>query len=206
MRDWVGRTLVEGRAPVNNGRASAGSPWELCEDLPGEKIRTRDVGKDGRRVDAWMYLAGDWLTVILTLDADDALAGRHVLDRVRAEYDDGVDLTVGSMLRLDKEADYTVDFEEPRSWNSNVWQHLRTFRKNLFDAIDVEDLKVDGEWIDLANDWMFMVPMVEMASSPTLIPDPLYIYEPAEAKRRDDRRQRNTVIARILAKPRYAKL
>ena len=61
MGDWVGRTLAEGRAPVNNGRASAGSPWELCEDLPGEKIRTRDVGKDGRRVDAWMYLAGDWL-------------------------------------------------------------------------------------------------------------------------------------------------
>ena len=206
MGDWVGRTLVEGRAPVNNGRASAGSPWELCEDLPGEKIRTRDVGKDGRRVDAWMYLAGDWLTVILTLDADDALAGRHVLDRVRAEYDDGAELTIGSMLRLGKEASYPADFREPRSWNGNVWQHLRTFRKYLFDAMDVEDLKLDGEWIDLANDWAFMVPMVEMASSSRLIPEPLYIYEPAEAKRRDDTRQRNAVIARILPKPLYAKL
>ena len=142
-------------------------------------------------------------TVILTLDADDALAGRHVLDRVRAEYDDGADLTVGSMLRLDKEAAYPADFGEPRSWNSNVWQHLRTFRKYLFDAIDVEDLKLDGEWIDLANDWAFMVPMVEMASSPRLIPEPLYIYEPAEPKRREDRQERDSVIARILAKPGY---
>ena len=25
---------------------------------------------------------------------------------------------------------------------------LRTFRKHLFDAIDVEDLKLDGAWID----------------------------------------------------------
>lgn len=145
-------------------------------------------------------------TVILTLDADDALAGRDVLNRVRAEYDDRADLTVGSMLRLDKEAHYAVDFDKPRSWDSNVWQHLRTFKKYLFDAIDVEDLQLNGEWVDLANDWAFMVPMVEMARSPRHIPEPLYIYEPAEPKQQVDRQQRDSVIARILAKPRYAKL
>ena len=145
-------------------------------------------------------------TVILTLDADDVLAGRHVLNRVRAEYDDGADLTVGSMLRLDKEADYAVDFDNPRSWNSNVWQHLRTFKKYLFDAIDVEDLQLDGEWIDLANDWAFMVPMVEMARSPRHVPEPLYIYEPAEAKQPVERKQRDSVISRTLSKPKYAKL
>ena len=145
-------------------------------------------------------------TVILTLDADDALVGEHVLARVSVEYENGADLTVGSMLRLDKEADYAADFEEPRSWNSNVWQHLRTFRKYLFDAIGLEDMKLDGEWIDLANDWAFMVPMVEMATSPRHIAESLYIYEPAEAKQQVDRQQRNSVIARILAKPRHARL
>ena len=110
------------------------------------------------------------------------------------------------MVRLDKEADYAVDFDKPRSWGSNVWQHLRTFKKYLFDAIEVEDLKADGEWIDLANDWAFMVPMVEMASSPRHIREPLYIYEPARAKRQEDRQLRDSVIARILAKPRYDKL
>ena len=144
-------------------------------------------------------------TVILTLDADDGLAGPHVLDRVKVEYGNGADLTVGSMLRLDKEADYTVDFHEHRSWSSNVWQHLRTFKKYLFDALDVEDFKLDGEWIDVATDWAFMVPMVEMATSPRHILDPLYLYEPAKPKRRSDRRVRDSVISRILAKPTYAK-
>ena len=111
-------------------------------------------------------------TVILTLDGDDALIGERVLGRVRAEYEDGADVTVGSMLRLDKEASYPVDFDNPRSWGSNVWQHLRTFKKRLFDAIDVEDLKLDGEWIDLANDWAFMVPIVEMAKQPQAYPRP----------------------------------
>ena len=145
-------------------------------------------------------------TVILTLDADDALIGERVLDRVRAEYDSGADVTVGSMLRLDKETSYPVDFDNPRSWSSNVWQHLRTFKKYLFDAINVEDLKLDGEWIDLANDWAFMIPIVEMASNPRHILEPLYLYDPAIPKPRSDRRKRESIVARILAKPRYSRL
>ena len=69
------------------------------------------------------------------------------------------------MLRLDKEAAYIPNFDSPRWWDSNVWQHLRTFRQRLFDAINVEDLKIGGEWIDVATDWAFMVPIIEMASS-----------------------------------------
>ena len=181
----------------------------LTADNADRVTLVRNATRQGSLYNLWNAVTRfctDPKTVMLTLDADDALAGRHVLDRVCSEYDDGADLTVGSMLRLDKEADYTVDFEEPRSWNSNVWQHLRTFRKFLFDAIDVEDLKLDGEWIDLANDWAFMVPMAEIASSPRHIPEPLYIYEPAGAKQQVDRQQRNSVIARILAKPRHARL
>ena len=145
-------------------------------------------------------------SVIITLDADDALIGKHVLERVQAEYENGADTTVGSMLRLDKEATYTPNFDSPRWWDSNVWQHLRTFRKWLFDAIDIDDLKIDGEWIDVATDWAFMVPIVEMASSPRWIAESLYLYEPSEPKNDDSRRERDAVIARILAKPPYAKL
>ena len=145
-------------------------------------------------------------TVIITLDADDALAGGHVLERVRAEYEEGADLTIGTMLRVDKEAAYPADFGEPRSWNSNVWQHLRTFRKYLFDAIDVDDLKLDGEWIDLAADWAYIVPIAEMASSPRHIVEPLYLYEPAAQKDERSRRERDSIIARILAKPPHSKL
>ena len=142
-------------------------------------------------------------TVIVTLDADDALVGAGVLDRVRAEYDSGADATVGSMLRLDKEVSYPVNFENPRWWNSNVWQHLRTFKKRLFDAIAVEDLQINGEWIDPATDWAFMVPIIEMAASPRYIPDPLYLYEPAAPKDDASRQARDSIIALILDKRPY---
>ena len=145
-------------------------------------------------------------TVILTLDADDALTGSRVLERVRAEYDAGADATVGSMLRLDKEASYPVNFENPRWWGSNVWQHMRTFKKRLFDAIDVEDFKVDGEWIDIARDLAFMVPIIETASNLRHIPDQLYVYEPAAPADEDHKRGRDRIIGRILSKAPYRRL
>ena len=141
--------------------------------------------------------------MIITLDADDALIGTSVLERLRREYDNGADATVGSMLRMDKEAAYPANFERPRWWTSNVWQHLRTFRKYLFDAIDPDDLKLEGKWIDIATDWAFMVPIIEMAQNPRYIPEPLYLYEPSERKRQTDRSKRDTVIAGILDRAPY---
>ena len=145
-------------------------------------------------------------SVIITLDADDALIGDHVVERVLVEYGSGADATVGSMLRLDKEGHYPANFDNPRWWDSNVWQHLRTFRKRLFDAVDVKDFKLNGEWIDLAADWAYMVPIIEMASSPRQIVEELYLYEPATPKNAYGRRERDTVISRILARPPYSKL
>lgn len=154
--------------------------------------------------DAIANFCGDPQSVIITLDADDALIGRHALARVRREYDAGADATVGSMLRLDKETDYIPDFNDPRGRRGgNVWQHLRTFRKHLFDAIDVDDLKRDGEWIDPASDWAFMLPIIEMARRPAHIPDLLYLYEPATPGRAASRQERDAVIRDLVARPRY---
>ena len=144
-------------------------------------------------------------TVIVTLDADDALIGNRVLERVRAEYDGGADATVGSMLRLDKDVSYPANFDNPRRWDSNVWQHLRTFKKRLFDAITVDDFKIDKEWIDPATDWAFMVPIIEMASNPRFIPDRLYLYDPATSEDEGSRRKRDYIIKRILSKTPYTK-
>ena len=180
----------------------------LLADLEDRVTLVRNGAWRGGLFNTWNAVAnfcGDPNSVIITLDADDALIGSQVLDRLAKEYEDGADVTVGSMLRLDKEATYPVNFERSRWWDSNVWQHLRTFRKRLFDAIAVEDFKIDGEWIDLAADWAYMVPIIELASSPRHIPDLLYLYEPGEPKDEDFRRERDAVVARILAKPRYAK-
>ena len=166
----------------------------------------RNTTRKGLLYNTWNAIinyCADPQSVIITLDADDALIGAGVIERLRQEYDNGADATVGSMLRLDKEAHYPADFERPRWWTSNVWQHLRTFRKYLFDAIDIDDLKLDGEWIDIATDWAFMVPIIEMAENPRNISEVLYLYEPSERKRRTDRGHRDSVVSRILGLQRY---
>ena len=181
----------------------------LLADYAQRVTLVRNEYRRGGLYNTWnavVNFCADPESVIITLDADDTLIGEHVLERVQAEYQDGADVTVGSMLRLDKEAFYPPNFDNPRRWDSNVWQHLRTFRKRLFDAIDVEDLKIDGEWIDLAADWAFMVPIVEVASSPRHIEEPLYLYEPAVPKDEGSRQERDSVIARILVKDRYARM
>jgi SAM-dependent methyltransferase len=138
-------------------------------------------------------------SVIVTLDADDALLGPGVLDRVYCEYERGADVTVGSMLRTDKHVEYPADLADPRGRRGgNVWQHLRTFKKRLFDAVPDEALRLDGKYVDVATDWAFMIPIVELASKPVYIRDPLYLYEPSGHARVPAREE---IIARIMAKP-----
>ena len=170
----------------------------------------RNNARRGLLCNTWeavTHFCGNPDSVIITLDADDALTGRDALARVQREYDAGADATVGSMLRLDKEANYIPDFANPRSnRGGNVWQHLRTFRKGIFDAIRVDDLEIDGQWIDLASDWAFMLPIVEMAHCPVYIPDNLYLHDPATLKTDATLREREANIRRIVAMPRYPRL
>lgn len=148
------------------------------------------------------YLCGDPSTVIVTLDADDALIGERVLERLKSCYDDGADATVGSMLRTDKPASYPVNFDNPRRHRGgNVWQHLRSFRAELYRAIPIEDLQLDGRFIDIAWDWAYMLPIIERARRPVHIPDPLYLYEPSGADKGSAASRREEVIGRIMAKP-----
>ena len=152
-------------------------------------------------VTAIRVVCADPQSVIVTLDADDALIGDEVLERLAAEYERGADVTVGSMLRTDKTADYPVRFDRPRLHRGgNVWQHLRSFKKRLFDAIPDDALRLDGDYIDIANDWAYMLPIVEIAENPVHIAEPLYLYEPSEVGKGADRAVREEVIARIVAK------
>lgn len=143
-------------------------------------------------------------TVIVLLDLDDALADHKALGTVAAAHSEGADLTVGSMLRTDKAAFYPVDFLDPRNKRGgNVWQHLRTFRKSLFDRIRSSDLKLQGEWIELANDWAYMLPMVEMAQNPVWLSKVLYLHEPSTSRPIEEKAAREKIISRIVAKPSY---
>jgi broad specificity phosphatase PhoE len=111
-------------------------------------------------------------------------------------------MTVGSMLRTDKHVEYTVNLDTPRAARGgSVWQHLRTFRKHLFDAIPDQDLRVKGQYVDIAVDWAFMLPIAEMAFRKSWIREPLYLYEPSGLGKGEDRESRETQIAAIVAKP-----
>ena len=153
-------------------------------------------------VTAIRMVCADPASVIVTLDADDALIGDRVLLRLAAEYERGADVTVGSMLRTDKAADYPVCFDRPRERRGgNVWQHLRSFRKRLFDAIPDDALRFDGEYVDLANDWAFMLPIVEMARNPVHVTEALYLHEPSGTGRdAAGKAAREETVARLVAK------
>ena len=170
---------------------------ERCTVLRNRRHR----GLLANMVTAVRTICVDGETVIVTLDADDALIGDGVIERLAAEYENGADVTVGSMLRTDKVADYPVCFERPRERRGgNVWQHLRSFRKRLFDAIPDEALRLDGDYVDLASDWAFMLPIIEMAAKPAHIPEPLYLYEPSGVGKGADRAAREEAIGRVVTK------
>jgi broad specificity phosphatase PhoE/glycosyltransferase involved in cell wall biosynthesis len=148
------------------------------------------------------HICTDPETVIVTLDLDDALIGVDVAERVLAAHRGGADATVGSMLRTDKHGDYPVVFEEPRhNRGGNCWQHLRTFRKRLFDAIPDHELRIDGHYVDIAVDWAFMLPIVEMARRPEWIREPLYLYEPSGLGKGAQRAAREEQIRSLVARP-----
>ncbi len=176
---------------------TCGTLGERCTVVRNRRRR----GLLANMVTAIRTICADGETVIVTLDADDALIGDRVLERLAAEYERGAEVTVGSMLRTDKAADYPVCFERPGARRGgNVWQHLRSFRKRLFDAIPDGMLRLDGDYVDLASDWAYMLPIVEMAENPAHIPEPLYLYEPSGAGKGAGRTVREEAIARIVAK------
>jgi len=141
-------------------------------------------------------------SIIIHLDLDDALIGTEALAKVKEAYENGADVTVGSMLRTDKQAEYTVTFQNPRAnRGGNVWQHLRTYRKYLYDEVPKDYFQVDGGWVKHSEDWAFMIPIVELAENPVNIKDTIYFYEPSEDKPNRNIQERETLIAKIIAKP-----
>ena len=183
----------------------------LCKPLAHKITLLRNrvrLGQMANTFNAIRYSIADPNTVAITLDLDDALLGENVLGILGEVYAKGADATVGSMLRMDKpHARYEISFDNPRkNRGGNVWSHLRTFRKYLFDAIREDDLRLDGQWIRRATDWAFMLPIAEMANHPVFLRELLYLYEPSEKKSLkevDDPSEREAIIARIVAKPSY---
>ena len=111
--------------------------------------------------------------------------------------------SLAMFLRTDKQVNYLVSFEDPRAnRGGNVWQHLRTYRKCLYDKVPKDYFKINGEWVPHTEDWAFMIPIVELARNPVNINDVIYFYEPSEQKTRLAIDEREQIVAKLIAKPR----
>lgn len=139
------------------------------------------------------YFATDPDSVIITLDGDDALIGTDVLSRIAHRYEEHwADVVIGRQYqnyRLQPYYRYPANFISPRAKGGNVWQHIRSFRKYLFDSLDLRDLKripedaaigklvQQSQWLECAADFAFMVPIVEMSSKPNQLEHFTYYYD-----------------------------
>lgn len=166
--------------------------------------------------------------VIVTVDGDDWLRHRRVLERVRDVYaSPDVWLTYGSHQRWKNKllhrlgwtvrrgiaAPYPEDVASRRAYRSHTFlaSHLRTFKRFLFDAIRDEDLRdADGHYYRRAGDVAHMVPMLEMAGPEHVryLDELLYVYNnsnPISEHRIDAETQVDTA-GEIAAKPPYEPL
>lgn len=188
MEDYIGHVLL----PKDPDRMSFFRNWRPITPIENTKIGISQLVSNNE-------------STIITLDADDALIGDYVLDILEQHCREGADLTVGTMLRTDKHKQYPVDFKNARETNGgNIWQHLRTFKKQLFDAIPIEYFKIDGKWIPHTEDWAFMLPMVDIAKNPQYIKEHVYYYEPSIDKSIRNISERENIISAVINKPKLS--
>jgi len=137
------------------------------------------------------YFMENQESVVIILDADDALLGKNGLKNVFEKYSFfDADVVIGKMYRTDKihaHYQYTPNFINPRLYGGNVWQHIRSFKKYLFDSLSFDDLKITNKeqqtddillskrysqkmvFPEHCWDFAYMVPIVEMSENPIWI-------------------------------------
>lgn len=125
-------------------------------------------------------------SIVVALDGDDWLINKNVLSKLNEVYQDPeVWITAGSYI--ENIGGRVVRPEMPPNfWNENIrhqhWtlSHLRTFRKELFEKIKIEDMidRKDGGIYKFTWDRVIMYPMVEMSGPEHFrdIQDILYVY------------------------------
>lgn len=122
--------------------------------------------------------------IIVLLDGDDRLMHHRVLQIVNEAYADDIWLTYGQ-FQGDPDGVMGCCDRMPanvianNSFRKYAWitSHLRTFYAKLFKNIKPEDLIADNEFMRVAWDLAFMLPMLEMAGERIrFISEVLYLY------------------------------
>lgn len=155
-------------------------------------------------------------TVVLALDGDDEYAHNGVVAHISSLYEDDPHLlmTYGQFIFSDGRPSFVEGAYPTEDYRGTPWRcvHLQTFRAHLYQRIREEDLKLDGRWIDKAQDLAWCFPALEMAGPRRVrwCPEVLYRYHletsmehnGTQADRNEEARN-----ARIIrARPRYEEL
>lgn len=169
------------------------------------------------------YFLENQESVVCILDADDALIGKNTLKNILEKYSNfGADVVVGKMYRTDKihaHYKYTPNFIHPRLYGGNVWQHIRSFKKYLFDSLSLEELKIGNiqkqtddillskrfnqkmVFPEYCWDFTYMVPIVELSENPIWINHFNVFHDRTTKNTIEIKQQKEAIISEILAKP-----
>lgn len=173
------------------------------------------------------YFMENQESVVCVLDADDAIIGKNALKNVFEKYSFfGADAVVGKMYRTDKlhaHYKYTPNFINPRLYGGNVWQHIRSFKKYLFDSLSFDDLKIANKQQQTDDillskrfsqkmvfpehcwDFTYMIPIVEMSENPMWINHFNVFHDRTTVNTIEIKQRKEEIISEILAKPRKSK-
>lgn len=153
----------------------------LCKDLGFECIvRTEKANTLTNQVEAIRTLdGGDPNDVIVFVDGDDQLSGHRALESVQYAYADGATaLTYGSYASVPfsptcapaqpypPEVVANNSYREyARNGKGILWNHLRTFKYELFNQLGESDFTgPDGEYLECGPDATLMFPCLELAN------------------------------------------
>jgi hypothetical protein len=156
-------------------------------------------------------------SVIVMVDGDDAIVGNEALLSIWEKYEKRkCDVVIGRMhqtYRLQPHYRYPVNFISPRESNGgNVWQHIKSFKKYLFDSIPIsyfkhktiDNVKSINKWLEQCDDYAMMIPIVEMSRLPLQMDFINYYYERDYENRNADRDLKEKCIAEIINKPKLS--
>jgi uncharacterized radical SAM superfamily Fe-S cluster-containing enzyme len=168
------------------------------------------------------YFLENQESVVCIIDADDALIGKNALKNIFEKYSFfNADVVIGKMYRTDKihaHYKYTPNFINPRLYGGNVWQHIRSFKKYLFDSLGFDDLKIANKVqqtddILLAKrfsqkmvfpehcwDFTYMVPIVEMSENPMWINHFNVFHDRSTMSTLEIKQRKKDLISEILSK------
>jgi hypothetical protein len=140
-------------------------------------------------------------SLIVILDQDDAFISDEVVERLTDLTNKGHDLILAGPFRPDKPTKvYYPEFDEPKQkFGGDVWIHLRSFKKRLFDQVSEDFYKINDEWITICTDYATMIPMAEIAQNPIYIPEYWYWHEKSTIKDENYCQLRDQTIESILS-------